>query len=135
MLEQEEPETVADLNRALLARALLERVEPSTRSVVLGVLGAGLRHEDAAAALGMSPAAVARRIQRFLASTREYMTRSEYLEAQGPGTSPTASGARRPLAVAPVKPPTAEAKPPPPARAAAPSRPWRHLDPDLESAA
>jgi RNA polymerase sigma-70 factor, ECF subfamily len=82
-MEHDSEESCEDVTRALLARSLLDRFDPATQRVVLGVLGAGFRHEDAAEALGMSAATVARKVQRFLEKSRAHMTRSQYLEARG----------------------------------------------------
>ncbi|HET7824032.1 MAG TPA: sigma-70 family RNA polymerase sigma factor [Anaeromyxobacter sp.] len=82
-MEHDSEESCEDVTRALLARSLLERFDPATQRVVLGVIGAGFRHEDAAEALGMSAATVARKLQRFLEKTRAHMTKSQYVEARG----------------------------------------------------
>jgi RNA polymerase sigma-70 factor, ECF subfamily len=82
-LQHEESESSVDLNRALLARTLLDRFDAATQRVVLGVIGAGYRHEDAAAALGLSPATVSRKVQRFLTKTRAELSRAQHAEAAG----------------------------------------------------
>jgi RNA polymerase sigma-70 factor (ECF subfamily) len=116
---QPEAEGCADLTRALLARDLLERFDPGMQRVAFAVIGAGFDHGDAAAALGLSTAAVARKVQRFLAKARKYVRQGEYQEASGVlrEATPERVPARRTLAAAPPLPPAPEPKPSP-ARAA-----------------
>jgi RNA polymerase sigma-70 factor, ECF subfamily len=93
-LEQERPESGADVLRGVLARRLLDRFDPATQRAVLGVIGAGYRQEDAAAALGLSTATVARKIRRFLDKARAHVAKSSFVEARGPASQAAGSRGR-----------------------------------------
>jgi RNA polymerase sigma-70 factor, ECF subfamily len=111
-LELDSEESCEDVTRALLARSLLDRFDIATQRVVLGVIGAGFRHEDAAEALGLSAATVARKVQRFLEKSRAHMTKSQYVEARGIIEKANAPRSRPRLVPAPAPAPVAKANAP-----------------------
>jgi DNA-directed RNA polymerase specialized sigma24 family protein len=58
-----------------LAQEVLHRFDASTQAVVVGVFVDGMEREEIAAALGISTRTVARKIERFLSSSRRFLGR------------------------------------------------------------
>jgi RNA polymerase sigma-70 factor, ECF subfamily len=89
-----------DLSRALLAHRLLERFDGQTQRAALSVLASGMSYKEAAVALTLSPSSVARRVNRFLAEARAYLTEAEHLEARSleDGAAKAGEPARLPAA-------------------------------------
>jgi RNA polymerase sigma-70 factor, ECF subfamily len=82
---------------ALLAHALLERFDPATQQAALSVLASGMSYREASAVLCLSPSSVARKVNRFLAKARAYLSRGELVDARiagraGPVTSAPLAG-------------------------------------------
>ena len=69
--------TPADMypNRAL-AQQVLSQFDETTRSVAVGVLVDGMEHEEIAEVLGISRRTVARKLERFLDTARQFLARS-----------------------------------------------------------
>jgi len=57
-----------------LARAVLSHFDADTQAIAVGILVDGMEHNEVAAALGISRRTVARKLERFLATAREYVT-------------------------------------------------------------
>jgi RNA polymerase sigma-70 factor (ECF subfamily) len=58
-----------------LAQEVLHRFDLSTQAVVVGVFVDGMEREEIATALGISTRTVARKIERFLSSSRRFLGR------------------------------------------------------------
>ncbi len=71
------PATTASIPDGRLARELLERFDPRTRAIAVGVLVDGLEHEEMAGILGISRKTVQRTVQKFLERSREMLARGE----------------------------------------------------------
>jgi RNA polymerase sigma-70 factor (ECF subfamily) len=56
-----------------LAQAVLARFDAETQAVAVAVLVDGMDLEEVAAALGVSPRTVSKRLRRFIASAREFL--------------------------------------------------------------
>ncbi len=52
---------------------VLARFDEDTRAIAMGVLVAGMTHDEAAAALGLSSRTIIRRLDRFLREAREFL--------------------------------------------------------------
>lgn len=89
-----------DLSRTLLAHKLLERFDAATQRAVLGVLASGMSYKEAAAALSLSPSGVARKVTRFLAETRAFLTEGEHMEARRVASDAAKAGRRARLPAA-----------------------------------
>ena len=59
----------------LLAQEILQRFDPSTQAVVVGVFVDGMEREEVAATLGISKRTVSRKLERFLSSSRRFLGR------------------------------------------------------------
>lgn len=60
-----------------LAQEVLSRFDEATRAVAVGTFVDGMEREELAAALGISRRTVSRKLGRFLAQAREFLSRSE----------------------------------------------------------
>jgi RNA polymerase sigma-70 factor, ECF subfamily len=65
-----------DLPDLALARQVLARFDEVTRLVAVGVLVDGMEHEEVAVVLGISRRSVARKLERFLDSSRRFLVAS-----------------------------------------------------------
>jgi RNA polymerase sigma factor (sigma-70 family) len=90
--------TRPDLARALLARTLLGRFDVATQRAALSVLASGMSYKEASVLLRSSPSSVARRVNRFLAEARAYLTEGEDREARRTGAGPASAIGRARLA-------------------------------------
>jgi RNA polymerase sigma-70 factor, ECF subfamily len=61
----------------MLAQRVLSRFDSSTQAIAVGVIVDGMEHAEVAHALGVSRRTVERKLQRFLADAREYVSTSE----------------------------------------------------------
>lgn len=71
-LETDERSAAEALPDRRLAQELLNRFDPSTQAVVVGVFVDGMEREEVASALGISKRTVSRRLERFLSSSRRF---------------------------------------------------------------
>jgi RNA polymerase sigma-70 factor (ECF subfamily) len=75
-LEGDECSAAEALPDRRLAQEVLHRFDASTQAVVVGVFVDGMEREEIAAALGISTRTVARKIERFLSSSRTFLGRA-----------------------------------------------------------
>jgi RNA polymerase sigma factor (sigma-70 family) len=94
---EREEGTRPDLARALLVRTLLDRFDAATQQAALGVLASGMSYKEAAVALRVSPSSVARKVNRFLAEARAWLTSGERVQAQRDGDGATGEDGRERL--------------------------------------
>jgi RNA polymerase sigma-70 factor, ECF subfamily len=78
----------------VLAQAILSQFDAATQAVAVGVIVDGMDHEEVAAALGVSRRTVSRKLDRFLAAARNYVTRSEFKDGLTGAEAAAATAAR-----------------------------------------
>ncbi len=59
-----------------LARAVLSRFDPVTRTVAVAVFVDGMEYEEVAGLLGISSRTIGRKVERFLVNARKFLARS-----------------------------------------------------------
>jgi len=74
-LEADERSATEALPDRVLAQEILQRFDPSTQAVVVGVFVDGMEREEVAATLGISKRTVSRKLERFLSSSRRFLGR------------------------------------------------------------